>query len=494
MTTPPSRDPYTLSSLRLGRDAATPLYRQIVELLRRDILEGTISSGQRLASTRVLSQDLSVSRNTVVEAIDQLTAEGYLSSRVGSGTFVAEDLPEDLLRFTGPPTAPLPRKVPPLSRRGSRLRDGAPAGLQRGQPFQLGRPALDLFPRATWGRLLARRARNLRCDSLDYSDAAGFLPLRERLARHVGSTRGLVCSAEQILVVRGSQQGLDLAARVLLDEQDEVWIEDPGYPSARAAFAAAGAREVSVPIDDEGLDVEAGRHLAPEARMAYVTPSHQYPLGITMSLPRRLDLLDWARGAGAWVIEDDYDSEYRFHGRPLASLAGLDGGRNVLYLGTFSKVLFPGLRLGYLVVPREHVDAFVAAREASDRCSGLLEQAVLHDFFDEGHFDRHVRKMRRIYADRQEALGRAVAEHLSGRLELQSSPAGLHDVGWLRGRLDDRRIADQALEVGVQVGALSRYCHKARLSPALLLGYSGFPAEELEAAVGRLAGVLPGGT
>jgi len=225
-----------------------------------------------------------------------------------------------------------------------------------------------------------------------------------------------------------------------------------------------------------------------------VTPSHQYPLGITMSLPRRLDLLDWARGANAWIVEDDYDSEYRFHGRPLASLAALDGGRNVLYLGTFSKVLFPGLRLGYLVVPRAHVDAFVGAREACDRCSGLLEQAVLSDFFDEGHFGHHVRKMNRIYAERQAVLSRAVAEHLSEWLELQSSPAGLHDVGWLRGRVDDSPIAERALEVGVRVAALSRYCHSALLPPALLFGYAGFPAAELEAAVDRLAGVLRSST
>jgi GntR family transcriptional regulator/MocR family aminotransferase len=483
--------PHSLSPVRLERAGPVPLHRQIVELLRSDVLEGTLSPGQRLAATRVLAEDLGVSRNTVCEAYDQLTAEGYLVSRTGSGTFVAEDLPDDLLRPDGPTAARDRRRSPPLSRRGSRLLERSAPLVRTGVPFEMGRPALDLFPWTTWSRLLARRARNLPRELLDYQDPAGYRPLRELLAHHLLTKRGVECSPDQILVVRGSQQGLDLAARVLLDRGDPVWIEDPGYPAARAAFAAGGALEVPVPVDDQGLDVERGLDLAPDARLAYVTPSHQYPLGVTLSLARRLELLRWARETDAWIIEDDYDSAYRFAGRPLASLTGLDGARNVVYVGTFSKVLFPALRLGYLVLPRERVDAFVAARTASDRCPGILEQAVLAEFIAEGHFHRHVVRMRTVYARRQEALGRALATRLGRHLELRPSPAGLHDLAWLRRRAeDDERIAQRALAAGVQVAALSGFCRQVRLRPGLLFGYAGFPSEMLTAAVERLATVV----
>jgi GntR family transcriptional regulator/MocR family aminotransferase len=349
---------------------------------------------------------------------------------------------------------------------------------------------VDRFPWSTWSRLLGRRARELHRDWLDYSDSAGYLPLRRALARYLHTSRGLTCEPEQVLIVRGSQQGLDLAARVLLDPGDTVWIEDPGYPAARIAFEAGGAEEVPVPVDDEGLVVEAGVERAPDARLAYVTPSHQYPLGVTLSLHRRLELLRWARRADAWIVEDDYDSEYRYAGRPLASLAGLDGGRHVIYLGTLSKVLFPALRLGYLVVPKEHVDAFVGARYASDRHTGVLEQAVVTDFFDEGHFARHIRRMRKLYAERQRCLAEALAEHAEDALELRPSRTGLHDVGWLRRHTDDAAVAARAVEAGVHVKALSAYRREASLPPALLFGYAGFPEDELQTAARRLATVL----
>lgn len=498
----PTTPPHSISPVRLDRDAAAPLHRQIYDSLRNDILTGVLSPGRRLAASRVLAEHLGVSRNTILEAVAQLTAEGYLTSAVGSGTFVAKDLPEDLLELGGSSLAPTAgsgagdtsgygRESPRLSRRGEALRGWAPGPeVRRGMPFQLGRPALDLFPWQTWSRLVARCSRDLDREALDYSDAAGLPRLREILATNLRNRRGLDCTADQVLIVRGSQQGLDLAARVLLDAGDPVWMEDPGYPAARAAFAAGGGVEIPVPVDRHGLDVEAGCARESKPRLVYVTPSHQYPLGVTMSLPRRLELLRWAREVDAWIIEDDYDSEYRFSGHPLASLAGLDGGRHVIYMGTLSKVVFPALRLGYLVVPPAAVDAFRGARHACDRNTGILEQEVLVAFFQEGHFDRHVRRMRRVYAERQDVLHRALAHHLGDEIELQTTPAGLHDLGWLRRHQNDAEIADQAAEVGVHAGALSRYCAEARLPPALLFGYGGFPPETLTAAVERLAGVF----
>ncbi len=482
-----------LAAARLDPAASVPLYRQIYDALRNDILSGALARGQRLVATRVMAEELSVSRNTVLEAVEQLTAEGYLTAHVGSGTFVAEDLPEELLRVGALSELSKPGEAARLSARGQAFGQWASSTAgDRNHPFQVGRPAVDRFPWRAWSRLVSRRSREMSPDWLDYADSAGYPPLRRALARYLHASRGLDCSPEQIVIVRGSQQGLDLTARIVLDEGDAVWMEDPGYPAARVAFAAAGAREIPVPVDAEGIDVARGRDLAPEARLAYVTPSHQYPLGVTMSLGRRLELLRWARETDAWIIEDDYDSEYRFAGRPLASLAGLDRGRHVIYLGTLSKVLFPALRLGYVVVPPEHVDAFVGARYACDRHTPVLEQAVVADFFDEGHFGRHVRRMRTLYARRQSRLSRAIVEHLSDEIDLQHSDTGLHDVGWLRRRDDDLATSRLAASVGVSVAALSTFCNQARLRPALLFGYAGFPGDELAAAVERLKRALEG--
>ncbi|MCG8457685.1 MAG: PLP-dependent aminotransferase family protein [Holophagales bacterium] len=483
-----------LSPVHLDPGSPIPLHRQIYEALRRDILGGSLPSGQRLLATRAMATELGVSRNTVLEAVEQLIAEGYLTARRGSGTFVASDLPEELLRVAAPSRPTGTGALPPLSTRGRALGRLLPAAEDRSRPFQLGRPALDRFPWRTWSRLLARRSREVPREWLDYGDPAGYPPLRRALAHYLRASRGLRCVPEQIVIVRGSQQGIDLAARVLLDEGDPVWMEDPGYPAARLALSAAGAREVSVPLDAEGLDLEEGQVREPGARLVYVTPSHQYPLGVTLSLPRRLELLRWARQNGAWILEDDYDSEYRYAGRPLASLAGLDGGpegsRHVIYLGTLSKVLFPALRLGYLVVPIEYVDAFVGARFANDRHTGLLEQAVVADFFAHGHFERHVRRMRQLYAERQRVLRQAMAEHLADEIELRPSDTGLHTLGTLRRGRDAEELSARAAEAGITVRALSAYCRRARLPPGLLFGYAGHPTAELRAAVERLARVM----
>jgi GntR family transcriptional regulator/MocR family aminotransferase len=487
----------TIAGLGLDRGGSVPLYRQLYDGLREAILSGRLRPGARLPSTRALAGDLGASRNTVLSAFGQLFAEGYLEGRVGAGTTVVRTLPETLLRARPEAAgAERPGRRPRLSRRGALL-VGTRAALTRGaataRPFRPGLPGLDAFPFDLWTRLVARRWRRVPRQLLDYGDPAGYAPLREAIAAYLGEARAVRCEAAQVIVVTGAQQAVDLAARVLLDPEDIAWVEEPGYPGARGALVAAGIRLVPVPVDAEGLDVRRGARRAPGARLVYVTPSHQYPLGVTMSLNRRLALLEWASASGAWILEDDYDSEYRYAGRPLAALQGLDTAGRVIYAGTFSKVLFPALRLGYLVVPPELVDAFVAARALADRHSPSVTQAALADFIDGGHLARHVRRTRALYAERQAALVRAVGRTLGGLLEVAPAEAGMHLVGWLPAGVDDRDASRVALAREVDAPPLSAF--RARRATGserggLMLGYAAYAPREIDDACARLAAAL----
>ena len=481
-------------TIRLDPDSATPLYYQLCDGLRSAILSGRLTAGTQLPSTRALASELDVSRNTVVNAFEQLRAEGYVEGQVGSGTYVSSVLPDDMLHVGAGATRPaaaLGSRT--LSHRGALLA-ATPVSVPRdqGRPraFRPGVPALDAFPFEIWAKLAARHWRRPSPELLSYGDPAGYRPLREAVAAYLRASRGVQCVAEQVIVVAGSQQGLDLAARVLLDPGDAVWIEDPGYVGARGALGSAGARLVPVPIDAEGLDVAAGIARCAAARMAYSTPSHQYPLGVTMSLPRRLALLEWARRAGAWVLEDDYDGEYRYATRPLPAIQGLDPENRTLYLGTLSKVLLPALRLGYLVVPPDLVDAFVAARALADRHGPTVEQAVLADFMTEGHFTRHIRRMRALYAERQAALVAALERELAGLLAVSPAEAGMHLVGWLPEGVDDRAASRWAAEQGVEAPALSCYAIEQPGRGGLLLGYTAQDEQQICEGVRRLAAAL----
>ena len=380
-----------------------------------------------------------------------------------------------------------------MSRRATAVL-AAVTGLSRGprdpRPFRPGLPALDAFPFEVWARLEARRWRLAPRHLLDYGDPAGHAPLRHAIAAYLGEARGVRCEWDRVIIVAGSQQGLDLAARVLLDPGDAAWIEAPGYPGARGALEAAGLRLVPVPVDADGLDVEAGARLAPRARLAYVTPSHQYPLGVTMSLARRLALLEWARQARAWIIEDDYDSEYRYVGRPLSALQGLDTAGRVVYVGTLSKVLFPSLRLGYLVVPPSLVDVFAGARAIADRHAPLIAQAVLSDFIEDGHFARHIRRTRMLYAERQAALLDVARRELAGRLDVPAAGAGMHLGGWLPPGIRDRAAAQAAARHGVMAPPLSTYRMRPGGRGGLMLGYAAFTPREIRDAGRRLAQAL----
>jgi GntR family transcriptional regulator/MocR family aminotransferase len=371
--------------------------------------------------------------------------------------------------------------------------DGGLPWTEGGGPFRMSQPALDHFPFEEWARLNARHARNPRRSLLSYGDPQGHRPLQEALAAYLRISRGVRCEPEQVMVVSGSQQGLDLCARVLLGPGAPAWVEEPGYSGARNAFRMSGARVVPVPVDAEGLDVARGEALSPRARVAYVTPSHQFPLGMTLSAGRRMQLLSWAERSGAWLVEDDYDSEYRYESQPIAALQGLDRAQRVIYLGTLSKVLFPALRVGYLVLPPDLVAPFRRVRDAVDLFPASFHQAVLADFIAEGHFARHLRRMRLLYRERRTALVAALREELGSECEVLGEQAGLHLVLGLPHVKRDREVAERAGVLGIRAMPLSgTYAGRARRQ-GLVLGYSAVPARQMREAVRVLAGAVRSG-
>jgi GntR family transcriptional regulator / MocR family aminotransferase len=477
-------------------DSNAPLYQALYAHMRAAILSGELMGGMKLPSTRALAEELNISRNTVLNAYRQLLAEGYLEGRAGSGTFVAHVLPELLLAVPDsltPKTAQRPQieSAGPVFSERAKAQIGAshpPSDGKLPLPFVPEAPALDVFPYQLWSRLVVRQARRMPVNNFTYQDSSGYRPLREAIAAHVAISRQVHCMPEQVMIVSGSQGALDLSARMLINAGDPVWIEDPGYSGARGAFLGAGAHIVPVPVDQEGMIVEIGIARAPGARLVYLTPSHQFPLGVTMSLSRRLALLDWAKRANAYILEDDYDSEFRFATRPLATLQGLaarDADR-VIYIGTFSKVLFPSIRIGYMILPLPLVDSFLKVRRLIDIHSPMLEQVVLADFMIEGHFTRHLRRMRTLYAERRSALLEAAREL---PLEIDSPEAGIHCVGWLAEGKDDLALVSKAADHDLNLTPISSFCLEPLPRKGLLLGYGGFNVQEIKDGVRRL-GVL----
>jgi GntR family transcriptional regulator/MocR family aminotransferase len=479
--------PGILPVIGVDRRSRTPLHRQLYEGYRDAIVERRLRAGERLPSTRALAAELRISRIPVVTAFEQLLAEGYLESHVGSGTFVSAAVQEEP-SFQAPAAprsapAPGPRRV---SRASERIVPQSQAWSGGRGAFRLSEPALDHFPSQRWSALVARHSRAPSPALLAYGGPMGLSALREALAEYLRTSRGVRCEAAQIMVVSGSQQALELSSRVLLDPGDPVWAEEPGYVGARNAFELTGARLIPVPVDDEGLDVSAGIARCAEARAVYVTPSHQYPLGMTMSASRRLRLLDWARQSGAWIIEDDYDSEYRYEGPPVAALQGLDRDARVIYIGTFSKVLFPALRIGYMVLPEDLVDRFARVRDTLDVFPPTLPQEVLTDFINEGHFGRHLRRMRVLYQERRTALVEALTEQLGGSVQVLGAEAGMHLVAALPRAADDQRISQRAAEQGLWAMPLSTCFLEKPTRQGLVLGYGGTAASQMRAAVSRL--------
>lgn len=468
--------------------AGRGLQNQIYLGVRRAILDGVLGPGMRLPSSRALASDLRVSRTTTLCAYGQLTAEGYLAARQGSGTFVAQDVPDRLAEQAAPRLVPR-TKHPQLSGRGVTLVSlPGPARRLEGpaRAFRLGWPALDLFPLRLWSQLVSRRLRSTTVGQLGYNDSAGFAALRQAVAEYVPAARGTRFSTDQVFIVAGAQRALQILSALLLDPGDPVWLEEPGYPGARSAFVGAGARIVPVRVDNEGLDVAAAAGRATNARMAYVTPSHQFPLGVTMSLARRLALLKWASAAGAWVVEDDYDSEFRYGVRSIPCLHGLDADGRVIYLGTFAKTAFPAMRLGFFVVPPDLRDKFLAARRTADLHPPLLEQMVLADFIVEGHYARHLRRMQAVYRERLEALIEAADSLCGGALRIRPVRTGLHAVADLHG-VDEECVCDEARNRGIEVAPLAAYFIGPRRANGLLLGFASTQPDALWRGMEQLA-------
>jgi GntR family transcriptional regulator/MocR family aminotransferase len=472
--------------------AGTPLYRWFYGELRSAILEGRIVPGARLPATRDLAREYKLSRATVVTAFEQLKSEGYVEGRVGAGTYVSEVLPDDFLQVgrTSAGKAAGPRRVgwSSYARRLQLFRGGEP---RITRAFRANQAALDVFPTTLWAQVVARRLRRASAQLLSGGEALGYRPLRQAVAAYLNASRGVKCSAGQVLIISGVQEALERAAHLLIDPGDPVWVEDPGYQGADIVFRASGAKVCPVPVNAEGLDLEWGRRLWARAKLIYVTPAHQFPLGVTMSLRRRLALLEWARRSRTLIFEDDYDSEYRYQGRPIPALQGLDRAGVVIYAGTFNEVLFPALRLAYLVVPPGMVDRFAAAQSVSMRHAPLLDQAALCDFITEGHFARHIRRMRELYAERLSVFLEASRSQLGGLLEIPDVEAGLQTVGWLAQGIRAGRAAEEAAKHEVEVIPLSRYSSRFRSGrQGLLLGFAAVDTRELRRGVEQLTRAL----
>jgi GntR family transcriptional regulator/MocR family aminotransferase len=480
-----------LYAWQVDRDGGTPLFLQVYGEIRSAILSRRLAPGTRLPSTRALAARLGVSRASVLSAYEQLLAEGYLAGRVGSGTYIASDLTEvpdrPLATRAGTARSAPPPMPPPAKALAAMF---APELQTDGGPFGTGRCSLDARAIAAWRSLSHRMTRAFAPVHLDYSDPRGLLELRETICEYVRAARAVRCEPDQVMVTAGAQHAVDIAIRVLLGRGDEVWVEDPAYRLTVGALAAAGVHRRPLPVDAHGLDVRAGIRTAPRARAAFVTPSHQYPLGVVLSMARRLELLAWAREAGAWIVEDDYDSEFRYSGRPLASLQGLDDGARTLYIGTFNKVLFPGLRLGYAVVPRSLLPAFINARTLIDRHPPSLDQMVLAAFMRRGHFVAHLRRVRLLYREQRDTLVAELGRTLGERVTLDAPGQGKHLVVFLCDGVPDVAVEAAARARGVLVRAISPMYQRARPRSGLLLGFTGFSREAMVSAVGGLRAAI----
>lgn len=478
--------------LAVDRKSSKALHRQVYDAYRAAILDRSLRAGQRVPSSRVLASELGISRIPILTAYAQLLAEGYFESRVGSGTVVSRSLPEQVTfsETRRPQSARVQAGSRPLSERFSNV------GLVENVPWQRGwgafgvsQVAFGQFPFQIWNALVTRHCRKAYAKSLDYGNPMGDQGLREAIATYLRTARGVRCEAQQVMVVSGSQQALDISARVFLDRGSRVWMEEPGYRLARNVFAIHGCKIVPVPVDHSGLNVAAGIKQCRSARAALVTPSHQYPLGVTMSASRRMQLLDWAQRSESWIIEDDYDSEYRYESMPIASLQGLDSNSRVIYVGSFSKVLFPSMRLGYLVIPSDLIDRFLAVRLAMDIGPPTFFQHVLADFISEGHFSRHIRRMRLLYGERRSALIDCIRKDLGFAADVTGGEAGMHLAITLNG-INDCEIAKRAARQNLWLVPLSTsYLGKATRQ-GFILGFGSTAVEEMPNAVRKLRTLL----
>ncbi len=484
-----------LPVIRIDRNGEAPLHHQVYVGFRDAILRGELGPGQQVPSSRTLAAELEISRFPVLDAYAQLHVEGYVQSRKGAGTFVSKSLIR--LAGNGGLAGNDAEFIEELegtrrkSRRSLKFPRFEDAPWRNGWgAFSVHQPALEQFPFESWSKLVARHSRSPRLHAIRPIDPLGLMPLRTAICSYLRTARAVRCDPEQIMVVSGSQQALDITIRVLLDPGDRAWIEDPCYPLVRSVLMGSGCRVVPVPVDEEGLNVAAGVRRSRNARAAFVTPSHHYPLGKTMSISRRLQLLDWARKASAWIIEDDYDSEFRFEGMPIPSLQGLDSARRVIYIGTFSKVLFPSVRVGYLVVPPDLVDTFRSVRIATDIFPPYLVQEVLTDFLTSGQFARHIRRMRTLYKSRYFALVDSLRAEFGDSLEIHGAEAGMHLSVILPDSYSDRAVAARAAAENLWLWPISHCWSGNQLRQGLILGFGNTDSEKMLPAVQHLRRIL----
>src|SRR5215472_9744378 len=473
---------------QLDRASRTPLARQIYMQVRSAVLSGALRAGTRVPSSRVMASQLGVARASVVSAYEQLLAEGYVESRHGSGTFISGEVAGLATRRRSAPLAIKRAAVPTSARAFPDFERSAVQGEAR--PFNTGRTLIDARTAETWRSLTHRAVRRLGADDLGYADPAGLMELRTNICEYLRVARAVRCEPDQVVITAGTQQAIDIAIRILLAPGDEVWVEDPGYPLTHAQLLLAKVRPHAIPVDEEGLIVDAGRRTAPRSRAVFVTPSHQFPTGVAMAMARRLELLAWARESGAVIVEDDYTSEFRYSGPPLASLQGLADSEQVIYVGTLNKALFPGLRIGYAVVPSSLLRAFVGARYLIDRQPATLQQAVVSEFMQQGHFAAHIRRVRALYREQRDALAEVLTRRAAGRLDVSLPDQGMHLIAYLRDGSSDTAIETEARRDGLIVRAISRFYRKARPRPGLMLGFSGFPRQLIVPAAARLAALV----
>ncbi|MGE5651135.1 MAG: PLP-dependent aminotransferase family protein [Bacillota bacterium] len=466
------------------------LQRWLCGELRAAILSGRIPAGQRLPSTRDFARQQGISRGTVVSVYDQLIAEGYLAGATGSGTTVSSSLP------IATAAASAARNVPPtlvrLSRQGRLLADSpflSRDGAVLPRPFSPNQPDLGAFPHTTWHRLSNHHSRSVRPDDMGHGDPAGYLPLRQAIAEHLRYSQRIFCPPEQVMILASAQQALDLCSRLLLDAGDTVLVEDPGYPGAARLFALTGAQVRGMPVDKNGLCTDA-LPAAPDVRLAYVTAAHQSPLGGTLPLERRLALLAWADACNAMIIEDDYDGEYRFEGAPLPAMKSLDRNGRVIYMGTFSKLLFPSLRIAYVVVPDALADAFASAISLTFRHTPVFQQAVLATFIAEGHFARHLRQMRLLYGERAACFQQECKARLDGLLTVLPITTGLDATALLPEHADDRAMATALVQWGIEARPISFYRMNQPAPAGLVMGFSAFSEESIRRGVAAMVPVL----
>lgn len=479
-----------LQSITIDRHASHGLSVQICAHLRELIFSGSLKAGGRLPSTRTLATELNVARATIVECFDQLAAEGLIESRVGAGSYVTQSLKNE------PPPALVPK--PMVSEKSARLARSMASASSRfvrrlvheTRPFTTAIPAYDAFPMAQWARLSGKHWREARKDVLGYPEPHGHEILRKAIAGHLRINRGIRCDWQQIFIVAGAQQAFQLIASTLIDPGDKVWFEDPGAIGARNSFVVAGADLMPVRVDNDGLDVDDAIRKTPKFRLAFVTPSHQQPLGVTMSLERRMALLTAAQNRGAWIIEDDWDGEFCFSGLPLPTLQSMDQTNRVIYVGSFSKSLFPSLRLGFILAPPALTEHFQTSLEAFSPGVPTVIQAIVSDFIVEGHFATHIRRMRKVYHERYQALHQGVQRHLIDYLDIRPTTTGMHTVAFLKRGLNAETIAKRAAERGLTLTPIGRFCIAPYGRQGFALGFSGYSTSQIEAAIHSLKDIF----